>query len=77
MPGMLLRRVGSGGALERGGFASRITLQVHDEVIVEVPDAERDEVAELTLATMRGAAELRVPLEVNIAVGRTWAAAKG
>ncbi|HEY5876443.1 MAG TPA: DNA polymerase I [Ilumatobacteraceae bacterium] len=64
-------------ALERGGFSSRITLQVHDEVIVEVPDAERDEVAELTLATMRGAAELRVPLEVNIAVGRTWAAAKG
>ena len=64
-------------ALERGGFASRITLQVHDEVIVEVPDAERDEVGELTLATMRGAAELRVPLEVNIAVGRTWAAAKG
>ena len=64
-------------ALERGGFASRITLQVHDEVIVEVPEAERDEVAELTLATMRGAAELRVPLEVNIAIGRTWAAAKG
>ena len=64
-------------ALERGGFASRITLQVHDEVIVEVPDAERDAVGELTLATMRGAADLRVPLEVNIAVGRTWAAAKG
>ncbi|MGD9702466.1 MAG: DNA polymerase I [Acidimicrobiia bacterium] len=64
-------------ALERGGFASRITLQVHDEVLVEVPDAERDEVAELTLATMRGAAELRVPLEVNIAIGPTWAAAKG
>jgi len=64
-------------ALETGGCASRIVLQVHDEVIVEVPDAELDAVAELTRATMRGAADLRVPLEVNVSIGRTWAAAKG
>jgi DNA polymerase I len=64
-------------ALEDGGYGARITLQVHDEVIVEVPDGERDAVAELTVRTMRGAADLRVPLEVNVSVGQTWAVAKG
>jgi DNA polymerase I len=64
-------------ALERSGYASRLILQVHDEVLVEVPEGEDAEVEALTLETMRGAAELRVPLEVNIASGTTWAAAKG
>ncbi len=64
-------------ALEDRGLASRIILQVHDEVLVEVPEAERDDVAALTLDTMRHAAELRVPLEVNLTFGRTWADAKG
>ena len=63
-------------ALERGGFASRLVLQVHDEVLVEVPADERDEVGELVVRLMRGAAELDVPLEVNVAWGRTWADAK-
>jgi len=63
-------------ALERGGHASRLILQVHDEVLVEMPEDERDVVVELTRATLSGAAELRVPLEVNLAVGRSWAAAK-
>ena len=64
-------------ALEDGGYASRIVLQVHDEVLLEVPDAEQAAVGPLTVATMRGAAELRVPLEVNVASGPTWADAKG
>jgi DNA polymerase I len=64
-------------ALEDGGYASRIVLQVHDEVLLEVPDAEQDAVGPLTVATMRGAAELRVPLEVNVSSGPTWADAKG
>ena len=51
--------------------------QVHDEVLLEVPDAEQDAVGPLTVATMRGAAELRVPLEVNVSSGPTWADAKG
>jgi DNA polymerase-1 len=62
--------------LEDGGFASRIVLQVHDEVICEVVDEERDEVGELVLGAMHNAAELRVPLEVNAAWGSTWADAK-
>ncbi|HET7489851.1 MAG TPA: DNA polymerase I [Acidimicrobiales bacterium] len=65
------------GALEREGLASRIVLQVHDEVILEVPEGERDRAAELTLDAMAHAADLRVPLEVNLAWGATWADAKG
>jgi len=64
-------------ALVAGGFESRLILQVHDEVLVEVPPAERDEVGSLVVDLMRGAAELDVPLEVNVAWGDTWAAAKG
>ncbi|HET9600978.1 MAG TPA: DNA polymerase I [Acidimicrobiales bacterium] len=64
------------GALDEGGYASRLVLQVHDEVLLEVPTAEADDVAPLTVATMRGAAELRVPLEVNVSSGPTWADAK-
>ncbi|MDH3293631.1 MAG: DNA polymerase I [Acidimicrobiia bacterium] len=64
-------------ALTAGGFRSRLILQVHDEVILEVPPDERDKMAELVLDEMRGAFELRVPLEVNLAFGPTWAAAKG
>jgi DNA polymerase-1 len=63
-------------ALEDGGFASRLILQVHDEVLVEVPEAERDPVQALTVDTMCHAAELKVPLEVNVTFGKTWADAK-
>ena len=64
-------------ALEEGGYASRLVLQVHDEVLLEVPEGEQPDVGPLTVDTMRGAAELRVPLEVNVASGPTWADAKG
>ncbi len=63
-------------ALAERGLQSRIVLQVHDEVILEVPPAERDEVEELTRSVMRDAAELLVPLEVNLSFGATWADAK-
>jgi len=64
-------------ALEEGGYASRLVLQVHDEVLVEVPDGERDAVGPLVVDLMRGAVDLDVPLEVNVAWGTTWADAKG
>ena len=63
-------------ALEEQGLDSRIILQVHDEVILEVPEGEHDKAAELTVATMAGACQMRVPLEVHISSGRTWADAK-
>lgn len=64
-------------ALEDAGVASELVLQVHDEVLVEVPEAEIERVGPLVIDLMKGAAELDVPLEVNVAWGRTWAAAKG
>lgn len=64
-------------ALEQGGYASRLILQVHDEVLVEVPVEEKEVVGTLVVDLMRGAAELDVPLEVNVSWGDTWAAAKG
>ena len=45
--------------------------------MLEVPPAEHDPVAELVVEAMAGAAELSVPLEVNLAFGPTWADAKG
>ena len=64
-------------ALEAGGFESQVILQVHDEVIVEVPLGEREVVGPLIIDIMRQAAHLDVPLEVNVSWGDTWAAAKG
>ncbi|HEX2192628.1 MAG TPA: DNA polymerase I [Acidimicrobiales bacterium] len=64
-------------SLEEAGLASRLVLQVHDEVILEVPPDEEDGVAALTLDAMRGACALSVPLEVNLSWGRSWADAKG
>jgi DNA polymerase-1 len=64
-------------ALEAGGYASRLVLQVHDEVILEVPPGEAHEVAEVTLEAMRNVCQLSVPLEVNLSWGDSWADAKG
>jgi DNA polymerase-1 len=64
-------------SLEREQLRSRLILQVHDEVILEVPPDEHDRAAELTLEAMRGACELRVQLEVNLSWGKSWADAKG
>ena len=58
------------------GLEARLVLQVHDEVIVESPLSEHDRVNTVVLDAMKGAAELRVPLEVNAAWGPTWAEAK-
>jgi len=46
-------------------------------VLVEVPEAERDQVGPVVIDIMRHAAELDVPLEVNVAWGYSWADAKG
>jgi DNA polymerase-1 len=63
-------------ALEAGGFVSQLVLQVHDEVILEAVDSEEAAVESLVRDTMCSAAELNVPLVVNLAWGDTWASAK-
>ena len=62
--------------LEDAEMASRLILQVHDEVILEVPVNECDEVTELVRETMTSAFDLRVALDVHMAAGNTWADAK-
>lgn len=64
-------------ALDAAGGTSRLILQVHDEVICEVPPSDLDDVTALVLSAMSGAFDLRVPLEVNLSHGDSWAAAKG
>ena len=63
-------------ALQVRDTASRLILQVHDEVILEVPPAEREAMTDLTTTVMADAFDLRVPLEVNLAFGPSWAEAK-
>ena len=63
-------------AFESASLKSRVILQVHDEVIVEAPSAEKEAVNELVLNIMCHATELKVPLEVNSAWGHTWSEAK-
>jgi DNA polymerase-1 len=63
-------------ALEDQFPGSTLVLQVHDEVLVEVPEGHRDDVGQALIEIMRNAAQLNVPLEVNVSWGQTWAAAK-
>ncbi len=63
-------------ALVEHDRSSRLILQVHDEVILEVTPDEHDAMAELVPDVMGSAFDLRVPLEVNLSFGPTWADAK-
>jgi DNA polymerase-1 len=62
--------------IEALGLKSRIVLQVHDEVIVEVARGEEDKTGELTHSALTTAVALSVPLKVSMAWGDSWAAAK-
>ncbi|HLS04633.1 MAG TPA: DNA polymerase I [Actinomycetales bacterium] len=59
-------------ALEAANMKSRLLLQVHDELIVEVAQGERTAVEELLRTHMGAAAQLSVPLEVHVGAGRSW-----
>jgi DNA polymerase-1 len=58
--------------LGREGLQAKMVLQVHDELVFDVPQAELETVRELVRAEMEGAVELDVPLVVDIGVGRNW-----
>ena len=62
-------------ALKAAALRSQMLLQVHDELLFEVPDAEIDETKEVARKVMEGAAKLSVPLVVETGVGDNWAAA--
>jgi DNA polymerase-1 len=63
--------------LEDAKLSSRLVLQVHDEVIVEVPAGEEEDARRLTESALTSAANLKVPLTISVATGPSWAAAKG
>ena len=62
--------------LERRGLRSRLLVQVHDELVLEVPADEREEVETLLKDTMEHIVTLSVPLVVDIHCGRNWEEAK-
>jgi len=57
------------------GLTSKMTLQVHDELLFEVPEAEIDAMKANVTRLMEGAAELKVPLIVDVGVGANWSEA--
>ena len=63
--------------IEENSLLSRLILQVHDEVILEVPPEEKDDALRKVPEIMQNAFDLRVDLEVNMSFGSTWADAKG
>ena len=62
--------------LKRSGKKSKIILQVHDEVILNVVDEELEEVKEIVRKSMENAADLKVPLKVGMEMGKDWYEAK-
>jgi DNA polymerase-1 len=59
-------------ALDAAGLASRMLLQVHDELVLEVAAGEREQVERIVREQMASAADLSVPLDVSVGVGHTW-----
>ena len=63
-------------ALRSGNYKSRVLLQVHDELVLEVVESELTAVSELVKTAMEQAVTLDVPLIVDISYGKNWSAAK-
>ena len=61
--------------LTEHAFKTRMIMQVHDELVLEVPDSELKDVPEVIASLMSGVAELRVPLRVDVGSGANWAEA--
>ena len=59
-------------ALRAGGYASRIVLQVHDELLIEAPAAEQEAVKALLVDKMQHAVDLAVELVADANVGMNW-----
>lgn len=64
--------LGVDAALREQGLRSRLLLQVHDELVLEVAAGERDTLEALVREQMAAAADLSVPLDVSVGTGRTW-----
>ena len=63
-------------ALRDEGFEAKLILQVHDELIVEAPEAEAERARDLLRRCMEGVVRLSVPLRTDISIGGDWRACK-
>jgi DNA polymerase-1 len=63
-------------ALVREGLQARLLLQIHDELVFEFPEKEKDTLVSLVKNEMENALSLRVPLKVDIGIGKNWSEAK-
>lgn len=63
-------------ALIKNGLKAKLILQVHDELVVEAPEDEKEAVAKILKEEMENAVKLTVPLTVEISSGKTWYDAK-
>ena len=61
--------------LDQQGLRTRMLLQVHDELLFEVPDSELEQIQALVRESMEGVMALNVPLHVDVGVGGNWAEA--
>ncbi len=59
-------------SLKESKLKAQLTLQVHDELIVDTPKKETDKVVELLTKSMQEAADLDVPLEIDVGIGNNW-----
>ena len=73
---MKLAMIEVDGRLRADGFRSRMVLQVHDELVFESPAEEVERLTAMVSKAMGGVASLAVPLDVSVATGSNWAAAK-
>ncbi|MFW5474274.1 DNA polymerase I [Knoellia sp. CPCC 206450] len=67
-----LAMMGVDRALRESGATSRMLLQVHDELVIEVAAGEREDVEALVRREMGNAIEMDVPLDVSVGLGRSW-----
>ena len=59
-------------AIKREGLDARIVMQVHDELVIEVVDSQIERCRQIVKDEMEGAAQLSVPLTVDVTVGKNW-----
>lgn len=58
--------------LKKGGYKAKLVLQVHDELVIDCPKGEQDEVAMILKVEMENAVKVAVPLTVEIGIGENW-----
>ena len=69
---MKIAMIRAGQALDEAGVKSRIILQIHDELVVEIAPGESEQVTELIRNAMEHAVDLAVPLDVSCGIGSDW-----